>query len=158
VKWLLLIAIILAGCSPVSYEKKGGEDPKPLPTPPPGEESKVELYLFSAPWCGPCKEMHPEIERTLDVKIPVTLYVVTGWSSSQPPTEAIAAEYKKQMPLDFDFVPDPWKWTTYKKYLGTSLAIPGAVVLVDGVLVKKFVPGTFRAEQVTDYVESIVKK
>lgn len=152
-KWALLLLLI--GCAPVSYEEKEGEEPKPIPTPPPGEVSKVELYLFSAPWCKPCKEMHPEIERTLDVKIPVTLYVVTGASSNQVPTEASVAEYKKLMPLDFDFVPDPWKWTTFKKYLGTSLAIPGAVVLVDGVLVKKFQPGTFTAKQVTDYVESL---
>lgn len=149
--------LALAACAPVTHEKKEGEEPKPIPTPPPGQESVVELLLFSAPWCHPCKEMHPEIERQLDVDIPVTLYVVTGASSSQAPTEESAAAYKKLMPLDFDFVPDPWKWTTYKKYLGTSLAIPGAAVLVDGVLVKKFQPGTFTAKQVTDYVEGLVK-
>jgi thiol-disulfide isomerase/thioredoxin len=149
-----LVLLFLMGCAPVSYDK-GGEEPRPIP--PIEKIDKVELLLFSAPWCGPCKEMHPEIERTLDVEIPVTLYVETGWSSSQPPTDAIAIEYKKQMGLGFDFVPDPWKWTTFKKYFGNQLAIPGAAVLVNGELSRKFVPGTFTATQVTDYVESLVK-
>lgn len=151
-KWLVILALF--GCTPVSAPK-GGEEPKPLP--PIEEIEKVELLLFSAPWCGPCKEMHPAIAKQLDVEIPVTLYVETGWTSSQQPSEAIAKEYKKQMGLDFDFVPDPWKWTTYKKYLGSQLAIPGAAVLVNGELVKKFPAGSFTAKQVTDYVESIAK-
>lgn len=152
-RWLLLLALV--ACAPVTHDK-GGEDPKPLP--PIEEIDKVELLLFSAPWCKPCHEMHPEIERQLDVDIPVTLYVGTDWNSTKPPTEASVADYKKQMPLDFNFVPDPWKWTTYKKYLGTNVSIPAAAVLVNGEMVKKFPAGTFTAKQVTDYVEALIKE
>lgn len=152
-RWLFLL--VLMGCAPVSHPPQGGEEPKPLP--PIEEIDKVELLLFSAPWCKPCKDMHPQIERELDSDIPVSLYVVTGWTSSQPPTEAIAADYKKQMPLSFNFLPDPWKWTTYKKYLGTNLSIPAAAVLVNGEMVKKFPAGSFTAKQVADYMESLVR-
>ena len=151
---IAILSLFLMACAPVSYDQ-GGEAPKPLP--PEEKIDTVELILFSAPWCGPCKDMHPEIERTLDVDIPVTMYVETGASSSQKPTEESAAQYKKDTGWGFNFVPDPWKWTTNKKYFGANVAIPAAVVLVNGELAKKFAPGTFTARQVTDYVEGLVK-
>lgn len=156
-----LAVFLLLACAPVSFEHKGEEE-KPLP--PEEKVENVQLYLFSAPWCGPCKEMHPEIGRQIkaagiSAKVDVTLWVETGWTSQQQPTEQIAAEYQKQLGLpEFTFTPDPWKWLTFKKYMGPQLAIPGAAVLdPSDVLVKKFAPGSFSAQHVVDYLKSILR-
>lgn len=160
--FIFAFALLIGACGPVTYDQ-GGEvpvPPKPRPTPPPGETvENIELLLFSAPWCHPCSEMHPEIERqiiaaklteTVDVKV----FVISTSNANQPPTEESVAAYKLKLGLYFDFVIDPWRATTLKKYFGGNPSIPAAVVLDhDDALIQKFPGGTFTAKKIVDYLK-----
>lgn len=127
---------------------------------------KVSIVLFSTPWCEPCEHMLPAIDSKLNSdlgdsvdRVETSVFVVTGKKAAQPPTQEIADEYKKKLGVSFKMRPDPWKWTNYKKYFQTTALIVPAVVVLDGEgnALRAFDPGTFTADEVVAYLQSVLK-
>jgi hypothetical protein len=157
---LVLVGLILVSCQ--SGEGPGPDPIGPIPDPAVTVES-AQLLIFSAPWCSPCHQLHKEFipqynaDEELKAAVKVTVWVTTGNSSSQAPTQATADAYKAALKAPYEFLPDPWKWTTFKKYLGGSLAIPGGVVLDEnGEVLQKFPPGTCSASALLKYLRQLI--
>lgn len=109
---------------------------------------EAELVLFSAPWCEPCKRQIPAAVRAADGKASVTtVYVETGTSPSQPPTEASAAQYKEMLGIAVPVIPDVWHWKKFKQWVGKDLRVPAGVALSkDGKVLQKFNGGHLAEE------------
>lgn len=158
------MVLFLSACQPQSGSGPGEQiDPgQQIPLPEETEEV-AQLLVFTAPWCEPCEKLHPALNKgihesaTLKEKLLVIAYVTTGASSSQMPTPELCEKYKAKLAVDYSFVPDPWKWTTFKKYFGSSLAVPAAVVLdVDGNVLQKFPPGSATAPALLRYLRALL--
>ena len=126
--------------------------PAPGPTPGPEPRVQAELLIFSAPWCGPCATLNPQVHSKYEAahlgdSAKVTIMVTTGAQNGTPPDQAAIDAYKHKFPL-FDAKPDPWRFTTYKKYFGASnIAIPAAVLLPKAGPPVLFRPGSFSAQE-----------
>jgi len=123
----------------------GGSDNKVQPQ----TSGTYSLILFSTPWCEPCEALLPKLDAGIAglgaqrEHLNVTLFVVTGAKPFHQPTTEVAAQYKEKLHVSFETQPDPWKWTNYSKFFGsTSLMVPGAVLIdPNGTVVKTYGAG-----------------
>ncbi len=119
---------------------------------------KVELVLFSAPWCTKCKDKHPQIQAQIKAAteyapfIKFKLYVTTGALSNEPPTQALAEEYNANvLHIDGPAFADEWRWKNFRKLVGGTMELPAAALLDEaGNVIKAFAPGetTFLVDDV----------
>lgn len=161
---LLLLAIVCACGSQNSPDPLQYEPGQPIPLPEERLDS-AKLYIFTAPWCHPCSELHKalgpalEAEPELKEKVAVTAWVGSTSNPSTPSNEASCAEYKLKLGVFYEFLPDPWRYKTYAKYFGSVGPIPAAAALDDkGELLQKFKPGTFSAEDLIRYFKAILQQ
>lgn len=154
---ILLSIFCLFGCGKgggAGTQQQGGGNP-------PGKVA-VSLYLFSAPWCVNCNSELPAINDQLknlssvqQAALSSVAYVVSGDQPSAPPTQQIADEYHQKLNVNFKFVADLPRYQEYRQFFSTGYDIPAAVVLdKNGQVLKKFAPGTYRPEEVSNFVEA----
>lgn len=122
-------ALMLTGC--------GGDN---APTKP-----AVRLLIFSTPWCESCKLELPAALKAISGNLTVqpTVYIETGSKPFDPPSLELAMKYQTVLGLNCEVLPDPWRWTTYRRYFGNDHAMVPAAVAVDaeGIAIKTFGPG-----------------
>lgn len=151
---VVVFGLLLLGCG--EPRLGGGDalvpDPDPIidliPEPDP-EVSRVVVAVFGAPWCSACKKGLPAVQKELE-KLPArTLrqiefraYITTGANSAAPPSDAQTKAYVGALGLWAQPVSDPWRWTTFRQWVGPALSIPAAsVVLPSGRVVRSFPAG-----------------
>lgn len=170
---VLLISVLGCGTQsiPVSPNVPPAVMPTPVPSPEPTpapdpDDHKVILALWGAPWCSACHALLPKVEKELSKLddgvrdlIDFRLYVATGQTATARPNDDVARAYVKELGLSATAYVDPWRFTLYSKYIGGSVAIPaGAVIEMDGTLIKKFAPNRLNAKEIVQYAAEQVKQ
>lgn len=94
---------------------------------------RVEILLFAAGYCGPCKEEMPMVrdwynELPLSKKqhVAVVVYLIGGNTSGEAPTQAYADKFKAQYLLPFDVRPDRYG-RVYRNYFASGFDVPSTV-------------------------------
>ena len=166
---VVVIGLFLAGCANDLYETNPGSlktiGPNDNQNPPPSQ--KLNLVLFSAPWCGECK---PKLQTTESLlasvlsaadhrRVNVTLYVVEGRRVHSQPTDRVTSDYATALGTRFNVVSDPWYWNTYKAfYHDNQYAVPAAVLLDQkNQPIQIFERGLFLPEEVVALIEDKLK-
>lgn len=161
------LASSLTGCGKRPVRAPG----TPLSQPDPIENADVEtvatLVLFGAPWCANCKNEFPQIQSLIDQlpreraeKLGFVLYVTTGATAQDQPSDEIANKYKEVLALKAKAFPDEWRWKAFRKYVGGNLVLPGAAILdANGNVLKSFRAGaaTFVPSEIVKAAEDTVK-
>lgn len=160
-----LVALMLLGCGRAAT-KRGQEPSRPpdAPTTPTTTAAKTyTLRLFGAPWCTNCKSDFPKINDALRVeltaekpRVKAELFVTTGDTASQRPTQEIATAYRDFLKLDSTAHVDEWPWKKFREQVQQDRKLPAAVVLdSDNNVIKVFIPGptTFIAEEIVAFIK-----
>lgn len=142
----LAIVFALLGCGaeyeyPVSPKKP---EVRPGPAQP---IKKVVIAAFGAPWCGPCKEAMPEINKLIGELpkakrdlIEFRLYVITGSTATSHPDDQTTTKYRDQYAPLAIAISDTGQKVFRAKAGGN--AIPAAAVLgQDEKVMKAFTAG-----------------
>jgi len=160
---VLLILLGVLSCGKQSYLRGRSGN---LVNPPPGpKDSKhVSLIIFGAPWCSHCKTDFPEINTLLKNELTGrkrsvngVMYVPTGNSAGEKPTQEAANQYRDFLKLDFEARIDEWPWKNFKKYIQNKPDLPAGIVFDEqGNVLKIFPPGktTFVPQKIADFVKS----
>jgi hypothetical protein len=123
---------------------------------------KLNLYLFAAENCAPCREelsqLGPKLHSALGDKysqVNISVVVTNGKDSGTHPTADIADNFKNMIGFEFTAIADPWNRKTYRRFFGqdSTGSIPAAVVTdaadQNPVL---FQPATFVPDQIVNYL------
>ncbi len=162
--WAFIFTLsLLAACGvqPKPSVDVGPVVPPPVVVPVEPGQKKAIIALFGAPWCGPCKAAHPQVQAELDrigkPGVELRLYVTTGATPVSPPTQEIADKYKKVLGLKGTAIPDP-RWEKFGKLVGGGRSIPaGAVLDANEKLAGVFKAGTeFNAMDIVALANKIV--
>lgn len=131
--------------------------------PPPGVAPQFSLNLFGADWCTNCKSQFPEIQRLINALpaekkagFKLVLYAVES-ADSVAATEESAANYRDLLKLNATAIPDPWRWKTFRKWVGGT-QLPGAAVTdVNGKVLRSFRAGatTFVPAEIVNYTAGL---
>lgn len=108
--------------------------PAPTPSGDPGTLKKVQVFLFAAGYCGPCKVELPEVRdwyKGLSQKrkeqAQIRVYVTAGETPTEKPTQEYADSFGKRFDLPFEMKPDKFS-TECRKYYSGSCSVPATVV------------------------------
>jgi thiol-disulfide isomerase/thioredoxin len=134
---------------------------------PVGQAPAVTLALFGAPWCSNCKVEFPQIQNLISQlaepkfkRLALVLYVTTGATAQEQPTDDIAQRYKAVLNLSGTALADEWRWKKFRQYVGGGLVLPGAAVLdANGNVIKAFRAGagTFIPSEIVKTAEEAIE-
>lgn len=123
---------------------------------------KVELYVFSAPWCTPCKEELVELQKwhdnsNLKDRVDPTVYVISGNPPTVPANESIANEFVKSLGVTFKARPDRHA-RFYRTLYSSGTQIP-AITIADeaGKALKIYQPGTVLISALENDILEVLK-
>ena len=144
--------------------------PTPPVTPPVTQNGeKVTLKLYGAFWCATCSKEIPEVMEMIRQKlgdkaelVRLELWVPTGTTAAQRPTEEIAEAYRSKLNIAANVHLDPWRWQTFRSnFPGARFSLPAAVLVDEkGREIEAFPPGstTFVPSDIAAAVASSVNK
>lgn len=169
--FLLVCLLGLPGCGPepIVYPdskpepQPGPLDPDPEPRPDPIPQGKVILMGFAAPWCGPCKQLIPQIQQALDrlsaaqrERIDWQLWVTTGAHPSSLPDQSTTRQYRDYLGLDSGAFMDPY-WRQQQAIIGGARSIPaGAVLYPDGQVFVRHAAGRLNPQQLVQRAVELI--
>jgi thiol-disulfide isomerase/thioredoxin len=135
------------------------------PNPNPNTGEALSVYLFSAPWCAECNRELPEIKQKYlnelsapqQVRVKVTVFVVTGKTPGQLATQEVAEEYGKSLELPFTMMADKY-YKIYRGFFEEGNAIPAAVVLDPNKnIIQLYEPGTTDVNNLFEKIKANLK-
>ena len=141
-----------------------GKDPVNQPSP--ATSKKYQVYLFSAPWCEPCRKELKELgplwanqDENIRKNISLKLFVQEGEVQGTKPTPESTLQFQESLGLTLETVADDWRWKTYRGLIKNSWNLPAAVVIDEGGnKVKAFVaPPKFTPQELVDYLNELLK-
>ena len=146
-KYLLLATLALFGCG-----RSGQVNPQPPPVTHSG--AKLTVLAFGAPWCSTCKDILPELNTKINAlpkaaQVGRQLLVTSADTPAKPPTAEIAAAYGAQYAPQMEAKTDPWRWQTFRKYVGMDFKLPAVVVLKEnGDVLRVYKAGSFVVDEI----------
>lgn len=156
----LMFCLSMSGCGKDAIAVDAPTPPAPVDPSEPTLAPKVILAVFSAPWCGYCgpklKEVQGQLNRLTAHErslIDFRVYVVTGNDRNNPPSDTESIAYRNKLGISASAYSDPWRWSTFKKWLPKeSFGIPAGVVLdhKENVL-KRYSPGRVDAIDIVEF-------
>ncbi len=129
----------------------------------PVTEGKLELTMFSAPWCKVCNKELPELNAYIknelkSSRLRAKVIVSTGEFSDEDPSPQVATDYAKKYGLDvFEVVSDTARLKLVSETMGDSRLPSGIIFDEKGNRVKEFKFGQFRIVDVKDYLKDNLK-
>ncbi len=126
------------------------------------QQKKVQLYLFAAGFCIPCREELHELNEwhasyKHNRRVTPTVFLIAGNSGGKPVTQEDAERFKKEVGFTFPVVADRYA-RFYKTFYKDGTTVPATVITKEsGEVIGAYTPGVLRVSVLEARLNELLK-